>query len=452
MRAYLGLGSNLGDRRANIAEALKRLGATHGIALVRTSSVIETEAVGGPTQPRFLNAACEIETDLSPWELLRAARRVERGMGRVRRVCWGPRTIDIDILLIDELVIADAELSVPHPRMTARAFVLGPLAEIAPRARHPVTGCAIGATYDAIRRHGAAKKRQNMRRKATKTVRTRREMRRFTARWRAARKTVGLVPTMGALHEGHLSLIRRSVAENDRTVVWIFVNPTQFGPGEDLPAYPRRLAADVRACRSEDADVVFAPHVEEVYPDGFQTFVEVEKLTKVLCGRRRPTHFRGVTTVCAKMFAMVCPDRAYFGEKDYQQLVVVRRMAAELDLDLEIVACPIVREADGLAISSRNRYLSARRRTQARVLFRALVEAKRLVEREGTTDVRKVRRAMRRVLRTAPAARVDYVEIVHPDTLESMSEIRGEAVAALAVFLGQARLIDNMKLRAKGAK
>ena len=255
---------------------------------------------------------------------------------------------------------------------------------------------------------------------------------------------------MGALHDGHLSLVRRSVAENDRTVVSIFVNPTQFAPGEDLRRYPRPLAADVAACRREKVNIVFRPTPAEMYPDGFTTHVEVEALSKVLCGRSRPTHFRGVTTVCAKLFALCEPDRAYFGEKDYQQLVIVRRMTADLSMNVRIVACAEVRESDGLAMSSRNRYLTAEERTRAPALHRSLVEAKRLVEKQDVTRVRDVTRAVRKIIRTAHGAQIDYVSVVHPDTLEALDVIKHDAVVAVAVYLGKTRLIDNMKVATPG--
>lgn len=282
-----------------------------------------------------------------------------------------------------------------------------------------------------------------------KTVKKRHELRQYVARARRAGKSIGLVPTMGALHEGHLSLVRRSVRENDRTVVSIFVNPTQFAPGEDLTRYPRQLARDTAACAAARVNVVFAPAVEEIYPEGFSTFVEVERLTGVLCGRSRPAHFRGVTTVCAKLFGMVQPDRAYFGRKDYQQLVVIRRMVADLNMTVDIVACSTVREADGLAMSSRNRYLDAEGRSNAPVLYRSLLEAKQLIEKEGVTDVRDITRAMRKTIRAA-TAKIDYLSVVHPDTLKPLKTVEADAVIALAVFFGKARLIDNITVKAKG--
>ncbi len=282
-----------------------------------------------------------------------------------------------------------------------------------------------------------------------RTVTTVRQLKDAVRRWRKAGETVGLVPTMGALHEGHASLVRRSAAANDRTVVSIFVNPTQFGPREDLSKYPRTLPADQKLCAKAGADLIFAPSPAEVYPEGFSTFVEVEGLTKGLCGASRPGHFRGVTTVCAKLFGMVSPDRAYFGEKDYQQLQVIRRMVRDLNLPLEIVGCPIVREADGLAMSSRNRYLSPSERSQALALNEALNESKQLVEWRGVRRVSALVGAMKRIIGRAADSRVDYIAVVDPSTLEPVRLVKGEARIALAVFVGATRLIDNMSVVAK---
>ena len=285
----------------------------------------------------------------------------------------------------------------------------------------------------------------------TQLIRTVGELRARLREARRAAKSIGLVPTMGALHEGHRSLIRRSVDENALTAVSVFVNPTQFAPGEDIEKYPRPLADDLNACEDEGADVVFAPTPEEMYPEGFGTFVEVEGLGKVLCGRARPTHFRGVTTVCAKLFGMTGADRAYFGEKDYQQLVIIRRMVADLDMPVGIVGCPIIREESGLALSSRNAYLSEAERAEALVLHRSLLEAKRLAGEAGVTRAAELTRAMRDVIAKAPQAEIDYVEVVDPETLAPVDVLTAEARAMVAVRIGTTRLIDNLKITPKGA-
>jgi pantoate--beta-alanine ligase len=262
---------------------------------------------------------------------------------------------------------------------------------------------------------------------------------------RARGLTVGLVPTMGALHDGHLSLIRRARVENGLVVVSVFVNPTQFGPGEDLERYPRPVERDRQVAQTAGADLVFAPTVREMYPEGYCTWVDVEGLTAGLCGRSRPRHFRGVCTVVTKLLNICRPDRAYFGEKDAQQLAVVTRMARDLDLDVHIVPCPTVREADGLAMSSRNARLTAEERAQAPVLYRALVRARELVQ-SGERDVAALEGAVRAVLAEAPLGRIDYVEIVSKASLSPVALLEGECLVAVAVWFGDTRLIDNITI------
>lgn len=258
-------------------------------------------------------------------------------------------------------------------------------------------------------------------------------------------KTIGLVPTMGYLHEGHLSLMRRAVAENDLCVGSIFVNPAQFGPNEDLDRYPRDPEGDAEKCRSVGTDAIFTPDTSEIYGPHFQTYVEVGDIAEPLCGTSRPGHFRGVATVCLKLFNIVAPTRAYFGLKDYQQVQVVTTMARDLDLDVEIVPCEIVRESGGLAMSSRNAYLSEDERSQALSLYRALSEARALYAAgERNPDV--LRSSMRDRISQEPDAQIDYISLVHPTTLEELTSIQDGAVAALAVKIGKTRLIDNMRL------
>jgi pantoate--beta-alanine ligase len=273
-------------------------------------------------------------------------------------------------------------------------------------------------------------------------VRTIAEMR---ARRRGLAGDVGLVPTMGFLHEGHLSLVRRARADNDHVVVSIFVNPTQFGPEEDFERYPRDEARDLALLEQERADLVFAPSVEEMYPEGDSTSVTVEGITEVLEGGRRPGHFRGVATVCTKLFSIVRPDRAYFGRKDAQQLLVIRRLARDLALGIEIVGMPIIREADGLAMSSRNAYLSPEERQAALVLSRALCRARELFD-SGERDGGRLRAAMRELIAREPLAQVDYVSVADTETLRELERIARPALASLAVRIGGTRLIDNVML------
>lgn len=260
-------------------------------------------------------------------------------------------------------------------------------------------------------------------------------------------RIVGLVPTMGALHEGHLSLIRRARAECGLVVVWIFVNPTQFGPQEDLERYPRDLERDRALAALAGADVIFNPSVAEIYPPGFSTWIDVEGLGDGLCGASRPGHFRGVCTVVAKFINICEPDKAYFGRKDAQQLAIIRRMVRDLNMRLEIVGCETVREADGLAMSSRNAYLGPEERRQAVVLNQALRAAEQLV-REGERDAVTIEGSIRAVLASAPLADVDYVAIVDAEDLRPITAIADECLIALAVRFGATRLIDNTTVRA----
>jgi len=255
--------------------------------------------------------------------------------------------------------------------------------------------------------------------------------------------TLGLVPTMGYLHEGHLSLVRRSRKENDTTAVSIFVNPTQFGPREDLARYPRDMPRDLALLEKEGTDLVFTPEAEEMYPPGFSTWVTVEGVTERLEGASRPRHFRGVATVVVKLLNILQPDRAYFGQKDAQQLAVIKRMVRELNMDLEIVAVPTAREPDGLAMSSRNIFLNERERQAALVLHRALSLAEELLG-NGESDAREIREAMTALIRKEPLAQIDYVSIAHPETLEEIEKVAGPALVSLAVRIGPTRLIDNI--------
>ena len=256
--------------------------------------------------------------------------------------------------------------------------------------------------------------------------------------------TVGLVPTMGYLHEGHLSLIRRAREENEHVIVSIFVNPAQFGPKEDLSRYPRDLERDLRLIEPY-TDLVWNPTAEIMYPPGYQTWVDVEAMTRPLEGAMRPGHFRGVTTVVAKLFNGVQPNRAYFGQKDAQQVAVIRQMVRDLNFPIEIVVCPIVREADGLAMSSRNIYLDPDQRKAATVLYRSLSAAKDAYE-SGERDAEKLRQLMKDVLASEPLAEIQYVSCADYDTLEELSEIKGKALLSMAVFIGKTRLIDNVVL------
>jgi pantoate--beta-alanine ligase len=262
----------------------------------------------------------------------------------------------------------------------------------------------------------------------------------------SAGKTLGLVPTMGALHEGHLSLIRAAKAQCDRVAVSLFVNPLQFGPDEDLAKYPRDLVGDRALLQDEGVDFLFAPGVEEMYPAGPVSYVTVEGLSEKLCGRSRPGHFRGVTTVVSKLFNIVEPDLAFFGQKDAAQVAIIRRMVRDLNIPVRIVTCPIKREADGLAMSSRNAYLDRQQRKSAPVLYRSLMEVQKSFD-QGEHRAQRLIAAGERALAEESSLRLDYFEIVDPETLDSVDDVSRSALVAVAAFLGKTRLIDNVVLR-----
>jgi pantoate--beta-alanine ligase len=274
-----------------------------------------------------------------------------------------------------------------------------------------------------------------------------RDMQAWADRVRCSGLQIGFVPTMGCLHDGHLGLVREARRRADRCVVSIFVNPLQFGANEDLDRYPRDLPRDTSLLRAAGVDVLYLPSLAAMYPQGFQTEVSVNEVTRPLCGAARPGHFRGVTTVVAKLFHAVKPHLAVFGRKDFQQLVVIQRMVRDLDFDVEIVAAPIAREPDGVAMSSRNGYLSAGEREAARCLSRALAAAEEVV-RAGEKRTEAVLQQVRALIGEEPLARIDYVEIVDPETLEKVAELGRLSLLALAVFIGRTRLIDNALLRA----
>lgn len=272
------------------------------------------------------------------------------------------------------------------------------------------------------------------------------DVRKTVKAWKREGLTVGLVPTMGYLHEGHQSLIKKAVEQCDKVVVSIFVNPMQFGPTEDLASYPRDLEKDSELCEKTGADLIFHPEPEEMYQEGFCSFVDMTGLTQALCGLSRPVHFRGVCTVVSKLFHIVQPDKAYFGEKDAQQLAVIKRMVKDLNMDIEIVGCPIIREKDGLAKSSRNTYLDEKERGAALILSKSIFLGKKMVE-EGERNANVVKQAMTDLIRTEPMAEIDYVEIVDQNTMQSIEEIKGDILCAIAVGINhKARLIDNFMM------
>lgn len=275
-----------------------------------------------------------------------------------------------------------------------------------------------------------------------KFVKTIAEVRTQVKEWKRQGLTVGFVPTMGYLHEGHKSLIDRAVSENDKVVVSDFVNPIQFGANEDLSTYPRDIEADKALCENAGAAMLFNPEPDEMFASDFCTFVETQNLSKELCGKTRPIHFRGVCTIVSKLFNIVTPDRAYFGQKDAQQLAIIRRMVRDLNMDIDVIGCPIIREDDGLAKSSRNTYLNAEERKAALVLSKAVFKGEELIKNgEKNSDV--ILNTMKDIINGEPLAKIDYVQLVNADSIEPLETAEGRVLVAMAVYIGKTRLIDN---------
>jgi len=285
------------------------------------------------------------------------------------------------------------------------------------------------------------KERGNM-----KIINTIEDIREVVKSTKEQEKSVGFVPTMGFLHEGHLALIKKAKEENDLVIVSIFVNPTQFGPGEDLESYPRDIDRDRQLSEVSGADIIFYPTVEEIYPSGFNTYVEVEgQITKRLCGASRPGHFKGVTTIVSKLFSIVSPHKAYFGQKDAQQVAVIEQMVRDLNFDIKIIPCPIVREKDGLAMSSRNTYLNIEEREAALILSKSLFMAEKMIQ-DGEKSANKIKSFITENIKSEELANIDYVEVVDARTLNNIEELHGDILIALAVRFGKTRLIDNIRL------
>jgi pantoate--beta-alanine ligase len=437
-RVLLGIGSNLEPREENIRTALDLLQERGAVAVVRTSALRETDPVGGPPQGRYLNGAALVETDLPPRDLLALIKSVESRVGRRQGgVRWGPREVDLDILLFDDLVVQEPGLIVPHPRLTGRRFVLEPAAEIAGDLVHPVLRKTVA---ELLRRLP-----ERLGRGTPRLLTNLEDLRAWVKTSRSNRFTVGLVPTMGALHEGHASLMRAAYRETDRVVASVFVNPKQFDDPSDLDRYPRTLEEDLAVCAEHGVDAVFAPAADDMYPKGFSTKVEVGGLSSILEGAVRPGHFAGVTTVVLKLLALTMPDRAYFGQKDFQQAAIVRRMVRDLGVWCHVVVMPIVRDPDGLALSSRNRFLSPDDRRTALALNRAL-EASRKRWEDGERDAAQVLGEAQAVLAKEPGVALDYLVAVDP---ESLQPVAGEAVRCAVLVAGKVgavRLMDNVLL------
>ena len=416
---YIGLGSNLGNRQKNIGEALRLINEIPGARLDKVSSFYETEAQGCPlNSQRFINSAARLQVSLTPSQLLKRFQGIEINLGRERRrLRNSPRRIDIDILFYGDKIINTPKLKIPHPRLRERSFTLNPLKEIAPRLIKSIAGETL--LLSNIPR-----------------------MRAFTDEAKKKGKTIGFVPTMGYLHPGHLSLIRQAKNDCDICVASIFVNPIQFGPKEDYRGYPRDMEMDRILSRSAGADCVFSPSAVQMYPPDYQTYVNVEKISSGLCGSSRPGHFQGVATVVNKLFNIVQPDIAYFGEKDYQQALVIKRMVSDLNMPLKIKVMPIIREADGLAMSSRNRYLNHSEKQEAIILYQSLQRAREMISGKER-DSQKIIKEIKRMILKEKTAKIDYAVVVNAQTLQPLNLIKGKTLIALAAWIGKTRLIDN---------
>ncbi|MBX3464105.1 MAG: pantoate--beta-alanine ligase [Planctomycetes bacterium] len=425
---YIGLGSNEGDRRAQLDRAVVRLGGVPGVRVLRASTWHENAFVGdGPPQGAFLNGVAELRTTLPPHALLGVLKAIEAEAGRsLPAPRHHPRPLDLDLLLYGDATIDTRDLRVPHPRWHERAFVIEPLRELGlaidalPRWPRP-PAIEVAAGFAAL-----------------------------CSTWHAGGAVVGLVPTMGALHAGHTSLLHRARSECDRVAATIFVNPLQFGPGEDFAAYPRDLARDLQLCADAGVDAVFTPAVAAMYEPDFCSHVGVGAAAEGMEGGLRPGHFAGVATVVARLLALARPQRAYFGEKDAQQLAVIRRLVRDLGFPTAVVPCPIVREPDGLAMSSRNVYLDAADRSASTVLFRALSSARHAFAR-GERDREALVQRVRAVVATEPRAALDYVELRREIDLQPLppGPVDGGRLLVAARFLGGARpvrLLDNLSL------
>ncbi len=428
--AYLGLGANEGDREQNLRSAILRLGSTPGIRMLRVSAFAESELVGdGPKQAPFLNGACAVATTLSAHALLSVCKALEAQAGRTLPAKKNhPRPLDLDVLLFGDERIDCKDLIVPHPRMFEREFVLRPLREL-------------GVAEAALRAFAPPSQ--------PRLVTTTAEFAAQCSQWIQGGCVTGLVPTMGALHDGHRSLFERARKECDRVAATIFVNPLQFGPKEDLAAYPRNLPGDLELCKQAGVDVVFAPPPSEMYAPGFCSNIDVGREAETMEGAQRPGHFRGVSTVVARLFAIARPHRAYFGQKDAQQVAVIRRLVQDLGFPLQLVECPTVREADGLAMSSRNVYLDAKDRVAAVVVNRAL-RAAQAAFAAGERDRDAIVRAARIVLEAEPRAAIDYLELRSEGDLLPVpaGAVRGGRMVTAVRFSGgrPVRLLDNMSL------
>ncbi len=432
-KAYIALGSNIAPRRFFIDSAAKKIAQEEEIALKRRSSIYDTYPIGGLSQGRFLNSVVEVETSLKPRELLVKLLQIERSLSRRRTGRNKPRTIDLDILLYDNLAVRGNGIAIPHPRMHKRDFVMFGMNEISPTAIHPILKKSVGDIYSE---------------RQMKVIRSPKEAYNYICALKRKGKRIGFVPMMGYLHKGHLSLIKKARCENDIVVISIFVNPTQFGPREDYRRYPRDFRRDKTLAKKAGADIIFYPEVKSMYASDHSTYVNVEEISETLCGRSRPAHFRGVATIVTKLFNIIPADNAYFGQKDAQQAFVIERMVGDLNIPVKIKMLPIVREKAGLAMSSRNAYLTKKERSEASVLFRSLLLARDLIKRTER-KASNIIKCMKDLIRKNSSARIEYVSIVDTVELKNIKTLKGKVLIAVAARFGKTRLIDNIIVNIK---
>ncbi len=415
---FIGIGSNLGNRYKNIKRALTQLSKVRGVKINKISRLYSTSPEGIKNQPDFLNGVIRLGVDISPQRLLTNLKSIEKKLGRKKTIRFGPRVIDLDILFFGSERIKTKTLTIPHPRMFRRNFVLKPLSDVAPEMFRP------------------------------KIIKNIDRMRAFVRNARIEGKTIGFVPTMGYLHVGHLSLIRQAKNDCDKVIVSIFVNPAQFGPKEDFSRYPKDFRRDMLLLKQIGVDAVFYPAAKQIYPKGYLTHVDVEEITSGLCGMKRPNHFRGVATIVTKLFNIVAPDFAYFGQKDAQQTRVIEQMVCDLNMPVKIKIMPIVRETDGLAMSSRNKYLNKFQRNDAVVLFASLLYAKALIKK-GERSSKTIISAISKKIKNKKTVRIEYVDIVDAQILNKVNKISGKVLIVIAAWFGKTRLIDNIIINSK---
>jgi len=434
-KAFIALGSNISPRLKFIKEALSQIETLAGVSLLRQSSVYDTFPEGNfpPGSLRFLNKVVEVDTTLQPATLLEKLDGIEKKFGRNRRKKNKSRQIDLDILLFDDIILKRRNFTIPHPRAHLRDFVLFGLNEIAPEVRHPVLNERICDIFD---------------KRAMKIIREPEEARKIIENLKSGKKKVSLIPTMGNLHNGHLSLIRKARQETDFVCVSIFVNPAQFGPKEDYSRYPRTFGDDIRIARKEGADLIFAPSATRMYKSDHSTYIDVETLSDSLCGAYREGHFRGVATIVAKLLYSIPADMVYLGWKDAQQAFIIRRMVRDLNIPAGTRVLPTVRERDGLAVSSRNSFLNGSERKEAPRIYGSLCMAKKLIS-GGERNPARVAAYVKRYIKRYTRARIEYFSIVRTTDLKPVRPIKGKVLIALAVFFGKTRLIDNIRMNVR---